>query len=354
MKILPKIYFYLPQEDFPREIPESADQYWIGFRKGIYCWTLQTYLHLKNQGFPCYLSSTIPDSGIILAHWDSLPATLMPSSQQLIVCFQADRARHPYAQVHIVQNPEGLNRNLMVWGDRYLLAGHDYFMPHWPQPGLISRSAERGCRFETLGFLGLECNLLPEFRDPSWRQQLQSIGVNWQIISDFEQWNDYSQIDGILAVRSFTSYSFTWKPATKLFNAWHAGVPAILGCETAYRAERKSELDYLEVKSVEDTLKAIQSLKQDPQLCQEITNNGHRRAQETSKGKLTDRWATLIQRQLIPYHNLWVDSAYHRQFFMLQRECAIKTRSHRKKLQSTRNKIGIRSLVRKTMGGESI
>jgi len=349
MKILPKIYFYLPQEDFPREIPESADQYWVGFRKGIYCWTLQTYLHLKNQGFPCYLTSTIPDSGIILAHWDSLPATLMPSSQQLIVCFQADRARHPYAQVHIVQNPEGLNRNLMVWGDRYLLAGHDYFMPHWPQPGLISRSAERGCRFETLGFLGLECNLLPEFRDPSWRQQLQNIGVNWQIISDFEQWNDYSQIDGILAVRSFTSYSFTWKPATKLFNAWHAGVPAILGCETAYRAERKSELDYLEVKSVEDTLEAIQRLKQNPQLCQAMVKNGHQRASETSQSKLIELWMSLLKEELPARLFNWTQSKIYRSSFIRRRNLAISSRDMRKSTQAIRNRLSLKKQIKKLL-----
>jgi len=345
MKILPKIYFYLPQEDFPREIPESADQYWVGFRKGIYCWTLQTYLHLKNQGFPCYLTSTIPDSGIILAHWDSLPATLMPSSQQLIVCFQADRARHPYAQVHIVQNPEGLNRNLMVWGDRYLLAGHDYFMPLWPQPGLIPRSVERGSRFENLCFLGLECNLLPEFRDPSWRQQLQNIGVNWQIISEFERWNDYSQIDGILAVRSFTSSSFTWKPATKLFNAWHAGVPAILGDETAYRAERKSELDYLKVKSVEDTFKAIQRLKQNPQLCRAITENGHRRAQETTKNQLVLKWSHLLQEKISKDYDIWVRSNLYRSTFMKRRNLAIDSRTYRKQAQSWRNTYSPRSMI---------
>ena len=37
------------------------------------------------------------------------------------------------------------------------------------------------------------------------------------------------------------------KPPSKLFNSWLAGVPAVLGHESAYRAERRSDLDYIEV-----------------------------------------------------------------------------------------------------------
>jgi hypothetical protein len=327
-------FFYLPRDDFPDPLPEDTDHYWVGFRKGIYCWTLQTYLHLKNYGFPCELVDTIPPEGVILAHWDSLPKELIPSGKQLIVCLQADRARHPYAQIHIVQNPEGLNRNLMVWGDRYLLAGHDYFMPLWPQPGLIPRSPQRASQFENLCYLGLESNLLPEFQTSDWRQQLQNMGINWTIISEFDRWNDYSQIDGILAVRSFTSRGFAWKPATKLFNAWHAGVPAILGCETAYRAERKSDLDYLEVKSIEETLKAIQHLKENPQLYQAIIENGYQRAQETTREKLTLRWSNLFKEKIFRDYILWTRSSLYRESFTRRRALSLNSRQYRKKAQS--------------------
>ena len=42
-------------------------------------------------------------------------ADLQPNSRQLFVCCQADRSRHNYAQIHIVQNPRGLDKNLMVF-----------------------------------------------------------------------------------------------------------------------------------------------------------------------------------------------------------------------------------------------
>jgi hypothetical protein len=39
--------------------------------------------------------------------------------------------------------------------------------------------------------------------------------------------------------------------AIKLYNCWHAGVPAVLGAESAFRANRRSDLDYLEVQSLD-------------------------------------------------------------------------------------------------------
>ncbi|HEY9747234.1 MAG TPA: hypothetical protein V6C63_00930, partial [Allocoleopsis sp.] len=65
-KQLPPVYFYLPKADWTDDMPETADTYWVGFRRGVYCWTLQTYLRLQASGFPCQLVDTLPDEGIIL------------------------------------------------------------------------------------------------------------------------------------------------------------------------------------------------------------------------------------------------------------------------------------------------
>ena len=334
---LPPIYFYIPQGDLPSELPTNADHYWVGFRRGIYCWTLQTYLHLKANNFPCKLVETIPSEGIVLAHWDSLPQDLQPSSKLLIVCFQADRARHPYAQVHIVQNPQGLLKQLWLLGDRYLLPGEVYYMPHWPQPGLIPRNPTRRNQFVNIAFFGLESNLLPELRDSSWQEQVNALGLCWQTVSSFERWNDYSEVDAVVAVRSFQHSDYSWKPATKLFNAWHAGVPAILGCESAYQAERKSELDYWEVSSLTDITFALKRLRDDSILRQAIVENGLIRAQETQPKMLTERWKQLITKELIPVYERWCASSWYRQAFLHQRQLASLTRGQRKALQNTQN-----------------
>jgi hypothetical protein len=344
---LPPIYFYLPQSDWRDDMPNNADVYWIGFRRGVYCWTLQTYLRLKATGFPCELVGTIPHEGIILAHWDSLPSDLRPNSTQLIACFQADRARHPYAQIHIVQNPLGLDTDLMLLGDRYLLPGKRYYMPHWSQPGLIPRDPTRGDRFENIAFFGIEENLAPELRGAAWREQLAAMGLKWQAVTQFERWHDYSEVDAVLAVRNFKQQSYIWKPASKLYNTWHAGAPAILGRESAFRAERRSELDYLEVDSIEDVLVALNQLQDDPSFRQAMVDNGKIRAVETNTATLTARWLTLLETTLIPAYEQWCAlSKVAQQTFVIRRQLAIKTKQMRKDNQNLRNIMGVRSRMR--------
>jgi hypothetical protein len=345
-KPLPPIYFYIPQADWLPDMPDAVAP-WVGFRRGIFCWTLQTYLHLKADGFPCELVGTIPPAGVILAHWDSLPADFKPNSKQLIVCFQADRARHPYAQVHIVQNPQGALTQLMLLGDRYLLPGEIAFMPLWAQPGLIPRDPTRGDRFENVAFFGLAENLAPELREPAWAEQLAAIGLQWHLVSEFDRWSDYSQVDAILAVRSFSRQGYTWKPATKLYNAWHAGVPAIVGYDSAFRAERKSNLDYLEVLSPKDVLAALKQLQTDSELRRAMIENGHDRAKESTPAAMTARWRNLLMDVVVPAYQRWCYSPeIYRQSFLMRRELAIQTRDFRKDLQKMRNTMGFRSRIR--------
>jgi hypothetical protein len=343
---LPLIYFYLPQQDWPEDMPPDADSYWVGFRRGIYCWTLQTYLRLRADGFPCQLVGTLPDEGIAIAHWDSLPPDWQPTAKLLLVCIQADRARHPYAQIHIVQNPKGLVKDLMLLGDRLLLPGQDYYMPLWPQPGLIPREQSRGDLFENIAFFGLADNLLPELQASSWQERVKALGLNWVVVDDFERWNDYSNVDAILAVRSFTQKDFTWKPATKLYNAWHAGVPAILGCESAYQAERQSEFDYLEVSSLDDIVAALEHLRDDAEFRQIVGERGKIRAKETDSTCLTQQWKNLILHKFVPAYELWQYNRLYRQSFLKRRWLAVKTREMRKNLQKQRNNLGIRSRLR--------
>jgi hypothetical protein len=321
------IYFYIPKSDWPDPMPKDANSYWLGFCRGIYCWTLQTYLHLKESGFPVELVSEIPEEGIILAHWDSLPKTLVPSPRQLIVCLQADRDRHPYAQVHIVQNRQGLRKDSLIWGDRHLFSGSTYYVPHWPQPGLVKRFSERGSLFENLCFFGLENNLLPELLEPTWTKRLESIGINWCVVSQPKHWNDYSNVDAVLAIRSFRKKDFIWKPATKLFNAWHGGVPAILGVESAYQAERRSKLDYCEVTSIEEAFEAVQYLKEHPDFVKSMVENGKHRARETDRDLLVQRWTSLLENKLKNAYYVWTKCSFYRQLFKKRRALIQKYRA---------------------------
>lgn len=309
MNDLPSFYFYIPPKNLPKDnLIETSENYWqwqisVGFEHlGRYAWTLQTYLYLKATDFPCQLTTTIPTEGIVISHRQFLPNNLQPGAKLLIICLQADRVRHPYAQLHVVQNPrqQAFQRLFKPW--------ESYYITHWPQPQLIPRNPSRGDRFENVAFFGLEQNLIPDLRQPSWSKRLSERGLNWQVYSNPKQWNNYREVDVVVAVRSFGfNWDHTWKPATKLYNAWHAGVPAILGCESAYQSERKSSLDYLEANSLKDLISKLEYLRNHPERRNAMIENGRVRAQETLQKNLVMQWRKFLTQIAVPKYIFWTE-----------------------------------------------
>jgi len=304
---LPPIYFYIPQSYWPSKIPASADKAWKGFGIGIYAWTLQTYLRLKADGFPCELVPELPEEGIVLLHRNSLRVhnQLKPAKNLLLICLKAELSQYPYAQLQVVQNPTESKT-----------FKNSYYLPHWPQPGLIPRNPTRGDRFENIAFFGHLTNLAAELLEPDWQRQIQGLGLNWcprlncnrwdnyDEIDDY--WHDYSNIDAVVAVRSFERLeNYLTKPATKLYNAWLAGVPAVLGCESAYRAERQSEFDYLEVATPAELIVALKRLREHPKLREAIVKNGQIRAQAIQPSQITAKWRSFLEDIAVPTYYLW-------------------------------------------------
>jgi len=155
--------------------------------------------------------------------------------------------------------------------------------------------------------------MAPEFASIHWANALLEQGIEWK--SDAVEWggnsavyetnwNDYSDTDVIVAMRKDLSNPYTKKPASKLINAWLAGVPAILGPEQAYRELRRSMLDYIEVAAAEEAAVALARLKSDPELYGAMVENGRRRAEEVMADECAKTWEALlfeiIPRQLTP------------------------------------------------------
>jgi len=107
-------------------------------------------------------------------------------------------------------------------------------------------------------------------------------------------WPDYRAVDVLIAVRPPDRRLYLAKPATKLVNAWLAGVPAILGEEFAYRELRRSPLDYIEVASIDDARRAVRRLRDEPILYQAMVDNGRRRAREFTITSITEHWRKLL------------------------------------------------------------
>ena len=313
---LPQINFYIPQKYWPSTgIPASIDDYHLTsdseIIEGKYFWTLQTFLYLKKFNFPCKLTNVVPSDGIIIAHRDFLPSKLVPNSKQVFVCIKADRDKHPFAQLHIVQNP---NDDLdFMWQRHYL--------PHWPQGRLIPRDGKREDRFENIAYLGSEYELAQEIKGSSWEKQLCSLGLTWHLVTEKNRWNDYSYVDAILAVRSFDkNNTYNHKPASKLFNAWLAGVPAVLGCESAYREEGKNGVDYIEVSKVEEAIFALKHLKDDITFRHLIVKGCLNQAEQINPEQIVEKWQKFLIKKAIPEYDKWTkDSSLKRGIFLLKR-----------------------------------
>lgn len=307
----PPLYFYLPPDYWPHPLPDSADSPWLGFGVGIYAWTVQTCLRLKAAGISCELTSNFPQDGVVFVHRNILANKQIRPDCRLnliLVCLKGELLPFRAALLHIVQNPLEASRS-------------SYFIPHWPQPGLVPRHAGRGACLENVAFMGHRDNLAPELATPAWEQALADLGLVWQprlshhhwsrLEGMHPQWHDYSEVDVVVAVRSFRHQNrqrrqnYRNKPATKLYNTWLAGVPAILGQESAFQAERRSPLDYLEVQSPEEVLQALKRLQQQPDLHQAMAERSRLRAAEVAPAAITQRWIAFLKEVAVPTYHRW-------------------------------------------------
>jgi hypothetical protein len=294
----PEVTFY-----YPGIVPETGvipecNGHYSKRTSGNFNWTVKTYGYLRLAGFECRLARSIPDEGIVITHRDFLPDDMKPGGRQLLVCAVADNMAHPYAQVHILQNPADpmMNSGDALWPS--------FFVPHWTESGLVPRDPGRGDRFENVAYLGSWHNLAPQLKTRRWTAAMERMGLKWHL-PRHEKWNDYSHIDAVLAVRSFTRHPYHKTPATKLYNAWLAGVPGIFGTESALACERKNPLDFIEVKTPAEAVAALERLQKDREFRERMAANGRLRACEVSIERLTHRWARLITEELAPACDQW-------------------------------------------------
>lgn len=295
----PEVAFYL---DDPAPLPhlETLDPNsdWREFVRGERVWILQTYLRLRAAGWPVRLVREPPPSGLLVFHAKQRHALRRAFRRSgvsvpkcILVGTRADNRQPLIADFEILQNGR--------WTSETRFA-----VPHWPQANLMARASERGSKIENLGFKGFHRNLASEFRLPSWGAELARRGLHW--LEDSVQfsgretgtsalsWNDYRTLDLIVAVRPPDNSLWTSKPATKLLNAWHAGVPALLGAEWAYRELRQSELDYFEVTTPREALRAVDRLRAEPSLYTSMAEHGRSRAEEFSFDAITSRWTEIL------------------------------------------------------------
>jgi hypothetical protein len=335
----PDVYFYVPSRELVAEAPCAIEDYWGWIDQaahatpaplppgssyagkkctwlGPYNWTLQTFIRLREHGFPCHLTHTIPPAGIVITHSDFLPRFLRPTRQQFFVEIKPDRLLNcRFANFVIVQNRHDPIRSGFA---RWLI--DSAFVYYWPQPGLVSRNADRGDRFENICFMGNERQFLKEGQLIA--AELTRLGLMWRMVPR-SGWHDYSEVDAVVAIRRVNPATLRdsepladeaplRKPPSKLYNAWLAGVPAILSSDDAFQELRQSHLDFLEANDVPGLIARVKELKADPSLRRAMVEHGRARAVDFTASRIASMWVDIIQDRILPGYLRWRRSALHR------------------------------------------
>jgi hypothetical protein len=295
------VWFFLPHRAAlggrdPAELDPDRD--WNVFGTGQYIWILQTFLRLRDAGASVELVATAPRDGLVVCFADDvhrLRASAPPQRGLTVVSVRADRQPQELVDFEVVQNASSAGR-------------HRIFIPLWLQPGLVRRGSERGTRVETVAFMGNRQELHGELLDPAWPEALGTRNLRWDNrmvtfvsndrVYDDLRWNDYSEVDVLVALRPPERWRGRSKPASKLQNAWAAGVPAILSPELPYQELRRSPLDFLEAATAAEALQAVERLRADGELYTAMVENGLERARAFRADELTRRWTVMLWHDL--------------------------------------------------------
>lgn len=249
-------------------------------------WLIRTYIELRKIGHAVTLSDKIRPNCMNVSD-----AFSFGRRQRINDCFvvvaRSDGPLPNLANFVIHQN--GLVRE----------SDHSANIPHWPQPGLLPRDSSRGSSVSQLTFKGEPWNLDARFQSPDFIRSLAEMGVVFDLpksdqSANSSRWFDYSKSDAVIAVRNLTEQDASIKPASKLINAWIAGLPAFLGPEPAFQELRRSALDYIEVREASEVLDELQKMKNNPRYYAAIVANGFDRAVDFSSDNIAIQWQELF------------------------------------------------------------
>jgi hypothetical protein len=284
-----------------QSLPVDLESLYERCASGEDIWSTQLYIYLKHQGLNVHLVERPVPGKICVVPYHFLAAKHLPF-RSYIVAIQTDSARPEICEQRVTLNELGV------------LDKNDYAVPHLPHPLLQPRDRLRGTQLENLDFKGGICNIAKPFLEPNFVQQLAALGIQFRFSSEdpkykMREWGDYRQTDVVIAVRNATFADLRVKPAIKLINAWLAGCPAILGPEPAYQMLRRSELDFIEVRSPKDAIAALKRLKEDPGLYTAMVENGLERAKEfTTEHQLRD-WHHLLSGKIAQGYEQWLQQS---------------------------------------------
>ncbi len=312
-----EVSFFIPKHYLPetarREAWKSGAPLQLeqsGKAACVQCWIYQTWVHLSNAGFPAKLVHQMPEEGLVVALTGNLHPKFRPAKSSYVVGVVADGLPHPHVHWHILQNA--------AWARQLGLSS---YLPLWTQPNLMRRDPSRGDNFTTIRFYGDGVNLARELRDPDFVAHCRNhLGLTLEAVNA-DRWHDYSDADCAFAIRGFDRAPCHHKPATKLANAWLAGVPFVGGADSAYASEGRVGIDHMACQTPEDFLSVLQTLKSDPALRQRLVAEGNTAGKRHTITALTSRWVEFLNTEASEKAIQWnKKSATKRRLFFLNQQ----------------------------------
>lgn len=285
------IHFVIPPA-FAEQVAALPDRvlgesypYWLG---GRFNWVAQSWLVLRQFREGLSVGTSARSGAINFAHvmgWRSIGAR----AGEFRVSMRADYPRLFDVDFEILQNPTVKTTPAQA------------YLPYWPVPGLIPRAHTRS-GLKTLAYAGRigPLNLAGDLRDKAGALN----AYDFRVIAP-HLWHDLSQIDALVAIRSFDRSEHNTKPPSKLFSAWRAGVPLIAGWDSAFSAIGTPDVDYIRVHNITEFHSAIERLADDPDFYEGIANAGRVRAKDVSHDAIAAVWLDCIDQQIQPAFEDW-------------------------------------------------
>jgi len=293
------------------------------FVAGRNSWIAQTYVRLRRlleaSGWTVTIGDSFEPGAIVVVHRDDANDFATCAHASYLVVVRADRAPVAACDLAVVQNRIGN-------------ASHERFIPLWPQPGLKPRDASRGATIRRIAYYGRTTSAPAWFSDPAFLRALRHRGIEFDIQES--NWEDYRQVDVAIAAREDSGALLSTKPATKVYNAWLAGVPLLAAPEPAYVEVRRGPLDFIEIHDGDEVLAALDRLRGDPALFRAMASHGLERGREFSVEATSQRWIELLEGEVLPEFQRRVGGLAARKLWHLRAMAAQKTlsRMHRARI----------------------
>ncbi len=271
----------LTEEDVRR-----APRRFVGGRNS---WIAQSFVRLRPalaaRGWSSSAGPGFHRDAINIAHRDDVNEFRIVREAPFLLVVRADRGPVAACDFAIVQNDLDT-------------AAHERFVPLWPQPGLVPRDASRGEHIESVVYQGRTGSAPAWFASSALREALAWRGVRFEVRE--KRWNDYTRVDLALAARDEVPAILAHKPATKVYNGWLAGAPVLASPEPAYRAIRRSPLDFLDVRGAGDVVAAVDYLRSRPDIYRAMVRHGRERGREFDVDAVRARWLALLDDEVVP------------------------------------------------------